>query len=218
CSLAAVATTCSKAISATTSLMVGRALIRRSTTAVRRTTAGLKMRMVLGASRISERGAPIAGISSLKSSFFNFIQVRPWGVATHPAPAGTTADMILHRADGTSLVYNVGSNAILAGYSLGQIASGWQFAGLGRFFGTDSADMMLRNSVTGAFQVYDTMNNNITTTSLLGQVGLEWNIAGFGHFMAGGAGAPLMLTDNNGGGNSFLAYRLNGHKITHAPP
>src|SRR5262249_22288683 len=137
-------------------------------------------------------------------------------LANPPAPAGTTADMILHRADGTSLVYNVGSNAILAGDSLGQIASGWQFAGFGRFFGTDSADMMLRNSVTGAFQVYDTMNNNITATALLGQVGLEWNIAGFGHFMAGGAQTDMMLTHSNGGVTSFEAYGITDNKITNA--
>jgi hypothetical protein len=124
--------------------------------------------------------------------------------------------MILHRADGTFEVYNGGGNAILAGYSLGQIASGWQFAGLGRFFGTDSADMMLRNTVTGAFQVYDTVNNNITATALLGQVGLEWNIAGFGHFMAGGAETDMMLTYSNGGVTSFEAYGISDNKITSA--
>ncbi len=131
-------------------------------------------------------------------------------------PAGTTADMILHRADGTYEIYNVGSNAILAGYSLGQIGSEWQFAGLGRFFGTDSSDMMLRNSATGAFQVYDVDRNNITITEFLGQVGLEWNIAGFGHFMAGGGETDMMLTYSNNAVTSFEAYGISDNKITTA--
>src|SRR5262249_14008574 len=130
------------------------------------------------------------------------VQPRP----NPPPPPGTTADMILQQADGTFEIYNIGGNAILAGYSLGQIASGWQFTGLGPFFGPDTADMMLRNSATGAFQFYDTMNNNTTATALLGQVGLEWKTAGFGHFMAGGAETDMMLTFSNNGITSFEAY------------
>src|SRR5262245_6271977 len=102
-------------------------------------------------------------------------------VLNPPPPAGTTANVILRRADGAYEIYDIGNNAILAGYELGHVGTDWQFVGLGGFFGSDSADMMLRNTVTGAFQVYDTINNNITATALLGQVGLEWNVAGFGH-------------------------------------
>jgi hypothetical protein len=133
-----------------------------------------------------------------------------------PVPTGTTADLILRRTDGTFEIYNIGGNAILAGYSLGQVASGWQYAGLGRFFGGDSADMMLRNTVTGAFQVYDTINNNITATALLGQVGLDWKTAGFGHFMAGGAQTDMMLTLSNNAVTLFEAYGISDNKITTA--
>jgi hypothetical protein len=133
-----------------------------------------------------------------------------------PAAPSTTADLILRRADGTFEIYNIGSNAILAGYSLGQVATAWQYAGLGRFFSSDSADIMLRNTVTGGFQVYDTVNNNITATALLGQVGLEWNVAGFGHFMAGGAETDMMLTFSNNGVTSFEAYGISDNKITTA--
>src|SRR5437764_12836303 len=36
-----------------------------------------------------------------------------------PPPFGTTADMVLFRADGTYEIYDIGNNAILAGYELG---------------------------------------------------------------------------------------------------
>jgi hypothetical protein len=56
----------------------------------------------------------------------------------------------------------------------------WQFSGLGRFFGSDTTDMLLRNSSTGGFEVYDIANNNITGAAFLGTVGLNWQLAGFG--------------------------------------
>src|SRR5262249_3263539 len=65
---------------------------------------------------------------------------------TPPPPAGTTADMILRRADGTYEIYDIGNNAILAGYELGHVGTDWKFIGLGGFFGSDTTDMLLRNS------------------------------------------------------------------------
>jgi len=66
--------------------------------------------------------------------------------------------MILRRVDGTYVIYNT----ILAGYQLGQVGLEWQVAGLGGFFGSDTSDMLLRNSNNGGFVVYDISNNQIT--------------------------------------------------------
>ncbi|TMJ85481.1 MAG: hypothetical protein E6G76_16135, partial [Alphaproteobacteria bacterium] len=55
-----------------------------------------------------------------------------------PPPAGTTADMILRGSNASPAVmgqyeiYDIGNNSILAAYSLGQVGTDWQFAGLGR--------------------------------------------------------------------------------------
>src|SRR5438132_717883 len=98
-----------------------------------------------------------------------------------PPPGGTTADMILrHGSDGLYEIYDIGNNAILAGYLLGQVETDWRFFGLGRFNGSDTTDMMLRNSNSGTFEVYDISNNNITNAASLGTVGLTWWVAGFG--------------------------------------
>jgi hypothetical protein len=35
-------------------------------------------------------------------------------------------------------IYDIGNNAILAGYDLGQIGNDWQYVGLGNFFGSDN--------------------------------------------------------------------------------
>jgi ELWxxDGT repeat protein len=80
-----------------------------------------------------------------------------------PPDAGTTADMILrHPSDGKYEIYDLGNNAVLAGYPLGQVGTDWQFGGLGDFSGGDTTDMILRYANTGAFEVYDTSYNNIT--------------------------------------------------------
>jgi probable HAF family extracellular repeat protein len=89
-----------------------------------------------------------------------------------PPPPGTTADMILrHGSDGLYEIYDIGNNAILAAYQLGQVGTDWQFAGLGDFNGADTTDMMLRNSNTGAFEIY-----NISNAASLGTVGLTWGV------------------------------------------
>jgi uncharacterized membrane protein len=88
-----------------------------------------------------------------------------------PPPVGTTADMILHSIGGLYEIYNVGNNSVLAAYSLAQVGTEWQAAGFGNFNGSDTTDMLLRNSSTGGFEVYDIANNNITNATFLGTVG-----------------------------------------------
>src|SRR5262249_5950189 len=57
-------------------------------------------------------------------------------VPNTPPPAGTTADMILRGSNtsptamGQYEIYDIGSNSILAAYSLGQGGTDWQFVGL----------------------------------------------------------------------------------------
>jgi hypothetical protein len=129
-----------------------------------------------------------------------------------PAPAGTIAGMILrHGADGLYEIYDIGNNAILAGYLLGQVGTEWAFVTLGGFSGSDTSDMLLRNSTTGAFQVYDISNNNITGSATLGTVGLNWEVAGFGNFSSLG-GTDMMLRDANTGG--FQVYDIANNQIT----
>src|SRR5262249_38741560 len=86
-------------------------------------------------------------------------------------PAGTTADMVLRRSDGSYEIYDIGNNTILAAYPLGRVGSEWQYVGLGNFFGNDTTDMLLRNSNTGDVELYDIANNNITNAVFFGAVG-----------------------------------------------
>src|SRR5262249_45631344 len=116
-----------------------------------------------------------------------------------PPPAGTTADMILRRADGTYEIYDIGNNAILAGYELGHVGTDWKFIGLGGFFGSDTTDMLLRNSSSGGFEVYDISNNLITNAAFLGAVGLNWQVMGFGNFSSRGENDMILRNANNGG-------------------
>jgi hypothetical protein len=121
-------------------------------------------------------------------------------VTNPPPPAATTADMILrHGADGLYEIYDLGNNAILAGYQLGQVGTDWRFVGLGGFFGNDTTDMLLRNANSGGFEVYDIANNNITNAAFLGNVGLDWQVMGFGNFSSFGETDMILRNVNNGG-------------------
>jgi probable HAF family extracellular repeat protein len=122
-----------------------------------------------------------------------------------PPPAGTTADMILRGSNmsptvaGQYEIYDIGNNAILAGYSLGQVGPEWTFVTLGGFNGSDTTDMLLRNSMTGGFEVYDISNNNITAAAFLGTVGLDWQVAGFGNFSSLGENDMMLRNKTTGG-------------------
>jgi probable HAF family extracellular repeat protein len=136
----------------------------------------------------------------------------------NPAPAGgTTAAMILRGSDSSGAVagqyeiYDIGNNAILAGYLLGQAGTDYQFAGLGRFFDGDTVDMMLRSASTGAFEVYDISNNNITNAASLGAVGTTWQVAGFADLNSDGMTDMLL---RNSGTGAFEVYNISNNNIT----
>ena len=136
-----------------------------------------------------------------------------------PPPAGTTADMILRGANsspsatGQYEIYDIGNNAILAAYSLGQVGTDWNFVTLGGFFGSDTTDMLLRNASTGGFEVYDISNNNITNAAFLGNVGLDWQVMGFGNFCSLGETDMILRNVNTGG---VEVYDISNNQITGA--
>src|SRR6516225_2254588 len=131
-----------------------------------------------------------------------------------PPPLGTTADMILrHGADGAYEIYDIGNNSLLAAYHLGQVGTDWQVAGVGGFFGSDTTDMLLRNS-TGAFEVYDISNNNITNAAFLGAVGVDWQAMGFGNFSGMPGETGMILRNSYTGG--VEVYDINNNQITGA--
>ena len=140
-------------------------------------------------------------------------------VPNTPPPAGTTADMILRGSNnsfvpGQYKIYDIGSNAILAGSKLGQVGTDWQFAGLGGFNGTDTTDMLLRSASTGGFEVYDITNNNITNAAFLGAVGMNWQVMGFGNFSSMPGESDMILRNSNTGG--VEVYDISNNQITGA--
>jgi endoglucanase len=130
-----------------------------------------------------------------------------------PPPVGTSADMTLRRGDGTYAIYNIGNDRILGSYQLGQVGTDWQLAGLGGFYGGDTADMLLRNVTTGGFEVYDVSNNNITNTGFMGAVGLDWQVMGFGNFSSRGENDMILRNVNTGG---VEVYDISNNRITGA--
>src|SRR6266446_3271738 len=140
-------------------------------------------------------------------------------VPNPPPPAGTTADMILRGSNmspavaGQYEIYDLGNNAILAGYSLGQVGTDWQFVGLGGFFGSDTTDMLLRSATTGGFEVYDISNNRITNAAFLGAVGMDWHVMGFGDFNSDGLTDMVLRNVNTGG---VETYNLRNNQIVGA--
>jgi hypothetical protein len=161
----------------------------------------------------------INGLSSIDQTLMQTIGWRetagpPTNPPTNPPPpAATTADMILrHGADGKYEICDIGNNSLLAAYQLGQVGTDWAFVTLGGFNGSDTTDMLLRNS-TGTFEVYDISNNNITNAASLGTVGLNWQVAGFADFNGDGM-TDMMLRNSNTG--AFEIYNIRNNMIINA--
>jgi hypothetical protein len=67
------------------------------------------------------------------------------------APAATSAVMVLREtsapptdANGTYVIYDLGTNATLAGYTLGRLGTDRDFVAVGRFNDGDTSDILLR--------------------------------------------------------------------------
>ena len=132
-----------------------------------------------------------------------------------PPPAATTADMILRNTNsGAYEIYDIGNNTILSAHFLGQVGTEWNFVVLGSFFGSDTTDMILRNSV--GFEVYDISNNNITGAAFLGAVGGGWLVDGFGDFSSNPGETDMLLRSDTTG--AFEVYDIANNKITFAAP
>jgi len=97
---------------------------------------------------------------------------------------------------------------------LGHVGTDWQFVGLGGFNGTDTTDMILRNSNTASLEVYDISNHNTTNAAFLGAIGLEWQLMDFGNFSSLGE-TDMMLRNMNTGGIEVCDIRNN--QITSVP-
>jgi hypothetical protein len=188
-----------------------------------------------GTLSLTENGTIVASVN-LAGQYTNsdFVLIEGFAVELQNPnpPSATTAAMIMQDgSNGDFEIYDLGGNAILAGAALGQprvigsveaallgatAGPDWQAAGLGDFNGSDTSDMMLRNSSTGAFEIWDVANNNITNSAAMGQVGLEWTVAGFGDF-SGNPNETDMLMRNSNTGN-FEIYDISNNAIYNDAP
>lgn len=138
------------------------------------------------------------------------------------APASTSAEMVMRNdSTGQFEIYDVGQNAILGAATLGYVElksqqSQWQLAGLGSFNSADTADMMLRNTTTGALELYDVNNNNLTAGFSVGQVGLEWSVSGFGAFSSRPGETDMLMRNTNTG--QFEIYDISNSQLVSAAP
>jgi probable HAF family extracellular repeat protein len=158
---------------------------------------------------------PVSGINNsgvlVGGNFFAVPGPNP------PPPPSATADMILRGANASPAVpglyeiYDIGNNAILGGYSLGQVGTDWAFVTLGGFNDGDTSDMLLRSSSTGGFRVYDISNNNIYDSAFLGNVGLNWQVMGFGNFSSLGENDMILRNSGTGG---MQVYDIRDNQIT----
>ena len=81
------------------------------------------------------------------------------------------------------------------------------------FNGTDTSDMILRNS-SGVFEIYDVANNTFTGNATVGQVGVEWSVSGFGDFSSRAGETDMLMRNSNTG--AFEVYDISNNAITFA--
>jgi hypothetical protein len=151
-------------------------------------------------------------IQQLTSVDLTQLDVLGFNTFRNVVPAATTAIMVMSDLAGNYTIFDIGQNRILASNALTQINPAWHVAGLGGFNGTDTTDMLMRNSNTGALELYDVSKNNVTAIVAMGQVGLEWSVAGFGDF-SGNANETDMLMRNTSSG-AFELYDISNNQYT----
>ena len=76
-----------------------------------------------------------------------------------------------------------------------------------------TADLILRNTNSGAYEIYDIGNNTILSAHFLGQVGLDWQYVGLGGFFGSDTTDMLLRNSNTGG---FEVYDISNNNITNA--
>jgi hypothetical protein len=77
---------------------------------------------------------------------------------------------------------------------MGGVGLEWQVAGFGDFSGNaNESDMLMRDSVTGAFEVFDISNNHITHSAAISGVGLDWTVGGIAADPPTGSSSPSTL-------------------------
>jgi Bacterial Ig domain len=150
----------------------------------------------------------VAGEQTAASAPLNVTLGQPAGTSV---AAATSADLITNN-QGVYTLYNIGNNEILSATVMTQIGTQWQLVGFGDFNGTDSTDMLMRNSATGALELYDANNNTITGSVPMGQVGLEWSVVGFGDFSGQPNQTDMLMRDQNTG--ALELYDISNNQYT----
>jgi hypothetical protein len=108
-------------------------------------------------------------------------------------------------------VYDISNNRITNSAFIGTVGLNWQIVGAGGFSSNPGeADLIMRNTSTGAFQGYDISNNQITSSFSLGTVGLEWQVAGFGPMHGPGTSDMILRNVNTG---AFQVYDIANNQI-----
>jgi len=135
--------------------------------------------------------------------------ISPKANAAPPAGTSTVLDME-QTATGVYEYYDIGRSSILQAGPLDQISTSLSVVGIGGFDGSDTADLLTRNTSTGAFTLLDVSNNNVTGSISMGQVGLEWQVAGFGDFSGNSGETDMLMRDTNTGQLEVYDIRNNG--------
>ena len=157
-----------------------------------------------------------AGSDNLGGSVIDLVNPPPPPPPPPPAP-GTTADMIMRDGNnGNYEIYDLGNNSILAAVALGQVGTEWQVAGLGGFFGTDTSDMILRNSNTGAVRSlrHQQQQHHQRRRDGAGRPGVVGR--GLRRFLQPPGETDMLMRNSNTG--AFEIYDIGNNQITSAAP
>jgi hypothetical protein len=156
------------------------------------------------------------GVINEVSSFdIDLMNVLGWNLAPPPptTPAGTTAGLILRNTGGSSgqlQVYDIGSNAILAGYPLGSVGLSWQVMGFGDFAGNpNESDMIMHDSNTGTLEYFDIRSSQIVSAGSMGSIGAEWQALGVGDFSGIAGEADIIIRNESKGSLYFFDIEHN---------
>jgi hypothetical protein len=119
-------------------------------------------------------------------------------------------DLLLRAGDGVLSTWTLDGSTKTGGVTLGNPGANWVAVGTGYFNADWQSDVLLRNTLTGAYQTWDVVGSKVSGGGAVGTTGAGWVYLATGDF--NGDGRSDILFESAAG--AYAVWTLNDHTIT----
>jgi hypothetical protein len=116
-------------------------------------------------------------------------------VTPHDASGDAKSDILWHKNDGTTAIFDMNDSQVLSANVVGQQSTAWTIAGTGDFNGDGKSDILWHED-DGTTVIFDMNDSQILSANVIGQPSTAWTIAGTGDFNGDGKSDILWHKDD----------------------